>query len=92
MDKGLFFFILSITALWLVLDEFFGQQRISQIALKLTPNVDTPLSSVQSAIEEKKKEVDQKVEQKKKEIQKRVDQHLQNDWLYNKFMDRYGPA
>lgn len=81
MDKGLFFFILSLTALWLVLDEFFGQQRISQIALKLTPNVETPLSSVQDTIE-----------QKKKEFKKKADKHIENDPLYNKFMERYGPA
>jgi predicted ribosome quality control (RQC) complex YloA/Tae2 family protein len=92
MDKGIFFLMLSLTALWLVLDEFYGQQRISQIALQLTPHVETPLSSVQNAIEQKKKEVEQKVEQKKKQFQKRADQYLQNDPLYNKFMERYGPA
>lgn len=81
MDKGLFFFILSLTTLWLVVDEFFGQQRISQIAMKLTPNVQTPLDNVKEQIEEKKKD-----------FKKKTEKHLENDWLYNNFQNRYGPA
>lgn len=42
MEKGLLFFTLSILCLWLLLDEFFGNRRISKVALTLTPELKIP--------------------------------------------------
>lgn len=37
MEKGLLFFTLSLLCLWVILDEFFGDKRLSNIALQFTP-------------------------------------------------------
>lgn len=38
MDKGLFFMTLSLACVWLILDDFFGNNRISKLVSSLIPN------------------------------------------------------
>lgn len=39
MDKGLFFFIMAIACLYILLDEFAGKSRISNVAGLMTPDL-----------------------------------------------------
>ncbi|KAA0817057.1 hypothetical protein EI975_21210 [Bacillus licheniformis] len=50
----------------MVLDDFYGGQRISNMALKMTPDINTPLDSVKENIEK----AQEKVEETKKNIEK----------------------
>lgn len=43
MEKGLLFFTLAVGAFWLILDEFYGAKRISNIASQLTPTSTNPI-------------------------------------------------
>lgn len=38
-SRGILFFILGFTCIWLVFDEFYGGKRISSITSLLTPNI-----------------------------------------------------
>lgn len=38
MDKGLFFFILSLLCFWVVLDEIYGHKLISQFVIAIIPS------------------------------------------------------
>lgn len=39
-DKSLFFLIMALICFWLVLDEFYGQNRISQFIVKMIPKAE----------------------------------------------------
>ena len=51
MEKGLLFFTLSMVAVWLILDDFFGSKRVSNMAMKMTPDINTPLDTVKEGID-----------------------------------------
>lgn len=39
MEKGLLFLTLAMLCLWLILDEFFGTNKISALAQRMTPDI-----------------------------------------------------
>jgi hypothetical protein len=39
MEKGLLFLTLAMLCLWLILDEFFGNSKLSALAQRMTPDV-----------------------------------------------------
>lgn len=45
MEKGLLFLTLSVGCLWLVLDEFFGNKRLSSVVSNLTPDFKNPVET-----------------------------------------------
>lgn len=66
MEKGLLFLTLSMFCLWGLLDEFFGGQKISAIALKLTPG-DQPVKWIDNEQAQADKEkVKTKIDKDKK--------------------------
>lgn len=43
MEKGLLFLTLSVGCLWVILDEFFGDKRLTNIVNNMTPDFENPI-------------------------------------------------
>lgn len=65
MEKGLLFLTLSILCLWLVLDEFFGERRLTAMVLKLTPDSDTTIGEIKEKVTAKMDEAVKRQEKRK---------------------------
>lgn len=64
MEKGLLFLTLAVGCGWLVLDEFFGNKRISNIAKNFTPTAPSITEAIKETVvgteeQQKKKALDQ---------------------------------
>ncbi|MCY8915039.1 hypothetical protein [Bacillus atrophaeus] len=46
MEKGLLFFTLSLVAIWIILDDFYGGKHLSKMAKNMTPDINTPVDSL----------------------------------------------
>ncbi|WP_434785680.1 hypothetical protein [Bacillus velezensis] len=46
MEKGLLFFTLAIAAAWIILDDFYGNKHLTNIAKTMTPDVNTPFDQI----------------------------------------------
>lgn len=66
MEKGVLFFTLALVCFWLILDDFYGNNRLTKIAERITPDVRTPFDDTVSKITEKADEVKEDYENKKK--------------------------
>lgn len=40
MDKGLLFFVIALVCLWLVLDQFYGGELITQFVVNIMPSAE----------------------------------------------------
>ncbi|MBV2241160.1 hypothetical protein [Bacillus inaquosorum] len=57
MEKGLLFFTLALTAIWIILDDFYGGKHLSKMAQKMTPDIGSPLDVVSDGVESAKEAV-----------------------------------
>jgi hypothetical protein len=83
MEKGLLFFTLAVICLWLLLDDFFGDKRVSKLAMSVTPDVRTPIDDVKQKIEKVKEHTD---EVHKKETKKAVEKGTVWGQFYKKYI------
>ena len=45
LEKGLMFFTLAVACLWVILDDLFGDKRLSKVLENLTPDLKTPVET-----------------------------------------------
>lgn len=64
MEKGLLFLTLAVGCLWLILDEFFGDKRLSNIVNNVTPDFENPLKEAVHNAMYGKQTLEEKVEAK----------------------------
>ncbi|MEC1692620.1 hypothetical protein P9E05_14145 [Bacillus mojavensis] len=57
MEKGLLFFTLALTAIWIILDDFYGGRHLTKMAQKMTPDIGSPLDVVTDGVESAKEAV-----------------------------------
>lgn len=76
MEKGVLFLTLTAACLWIILDEFFGTKKVSNVAQQLTPNAPNPFEKTKEAVkdfmtwevgtledkEERRKEINKQIE------------------------------
>lgn len=83
MEKGLLFFTLAAGAFWLILDEFYGTKRVSNIATQLTPQMNNPitdaLNNVGESIKDFTKWEVKTPAEKEKSYKKTIDDINKND-------------
>jgi len=96
MEKGLLFLTISVGCLWIILDEFFGTQKISGLSQKLTPDINTPIDkaidSVKDTVDNFTKwetKTDGEKEKKRQEINKNIDsnKNIKDDKAKNALKD-----
>ena len=58
------FLTLSVACLWLILDEFFGDKRVSGVVMNLTPDFENPIKQAISNALNGDKTLSEKVEAK----------------------------
>ena len=86
MDKGLFFMTLSLVCVWLILDDFFGQNYITRLVSHLIPDdlgsvswINKSQAATDKANSKKKVQDDPKLNQKEKDyLNKNID-HFYGD-------------
>lgn len=70
MEKGLLFFTLALTAIWIILDDFYGGKHLSKMAQKMTPDISTPIDVVKDGWESTKDTVEEAGKTAKKAVEK----------------------
>lgn len=73
MEKGLLFFTISAACLWLLLDEFFGTKRLSNVAQNFVPNIKSPGEAVSEFVEGTATK--EEMQSKEKEVTDSVDKN-----------------
>ena len=94
MEKGLLMLSLSILCLWLLLDEFFGTKKLSNVAAKFTPNIPTVPEKINEALNGDPKVKEKNREDAKKAIDKQPNTEINKaakDKLKEMVDHFYGP-